>query len=156
MSWKTSNLLQNHGFRFLIIRTQWISFTPFGSIYSCQGLMTLIGDNHLPVERVLEVVVPDIVPGQPHSLTLRGMEGALSTQMTALKCWSACSSLLKFQWPRSPLQLSLFLRTLYPAGWTPYLLLTRWLRLYNLFCQGTLKVCKKLQNPNFFKSTNDT
>jgi hypothetical protein len=34
--------------------------------------MTLIGDNHLPVERVLEVVVPDIVPGQPHNLTQMG------------------------------------------------------------------------------------
>jgi hypothetical protein len=39
--------------------------------------MTLIGDNQLSVERVLEVVVPDIVPGQPHSLTRMG--GSLHT-----------------------------------------------------------------------------
>ena len=41
----------------------------FGSNDSCQGL---IWHNHPSVERVLEVVVPDVVPGQPHNLTHGG------------------------------------------------------------------------------------
>jgi hypothetical protein len=41
----------------------------FGSDDSCQGL---IWPNHPSVERVLEVVVPDVVPGQPHYLTHGG------------------------------------------------------------------------------------
>ena len=41
----------------------------FGSDDSCQGL---IWPNHPSVERVLEVVVPDVVPGQPHNLTHGG------------------------------------------------------------------------------------
>ena len=41
----------------------------FGSNDSCQGL---IWHNHPSVERVLEVVVPDVVPGQPHNLSHGG------------------------------------------------------------------------------------
>jgi hypothetical protein len=37
----------------------------FGSDDSCQGL---IWDNHLSVERVLEVVVPDVDPDKPYNL----------------------------------------------------------------------------------------
>jgi hypothetical protein len=39
--------------------------------------MTLIGDNHLSVKMVLEVVVPDIVPGQLHNQAQ--MEDSLHT-----------------------------------------------------------------------------
>jgi len=41
----------------------------FGSNDCCQGL---IWDNHASVDRALEIVVLDVVPGQPHNLTHGG------------------------------------------------------------------------------------
>jgi hypothetical protein len=52
------NVLTNLGHHFEAVHL-------FGSDDSCQGL---IWDNHLSVERVLEVVVPDVDPDKPYNL----------------------------------------------------------------------------------------